>query len=701
MKNLNLYPPTPLNTDASVIKPSASFKKSVLDVVIAMLIFIIVYLMLFIGALAIATAFGAIGIWIIAAKPTFITLILGLGLIISGLLLVYFLIKFAFKQQSIDYSNMVEVTVDDQPALFEFIHRLTEETKSPSPKKIFLTADVNAAVFYNSTFWSMLFPVRKNLQIGLGMVNCLNISEFKAVMAHEFGHFSQRSMKFGSYVYNMNRVIHNVLFDNEGYQETLNTVGQMHGLVQLCISINIFLIKGIQGILKVVYVFVNKKYLRLSREMEFHADAIAAYVAGSNQGVKCLRKAELAGICFNDLYNFLNKLSEDKQRIDNIYPYHIETIKLLAREQRLATDGNGFPTLEKLPSFFDNTRVVVKDQWSSHPSNKDREAHLTALGLITPTITDSAWELFNDPENLQKHLTDMVYSTAPEKYEIIDHITARDKYIDLNKNNSYNPIYGGFYNGRYLNSFDVDEAIKTLPQQSIDFDDLFNDENCNVPAAITGVKNDIATIEAIVTSNEIKTFDYQGIKYKKADAGDIKMILEGELQTIEDKLKTLDKLAFQFFYSRSSDPDKLANQYNQLFFCQQKTEEYLELYGKLLENINPIFSTMKFEDIEKAVSLIYEREKDFKPILQLFTTEEKYKKLMVADDLKSLNAYLSQNLIYFNHPDYNEHAVQMLTRSVNTYYVTVINYFFVVKKNLTDEQLINAGVATEEAGYIA
>jgi Zn-dependent protease with chaperone function len=37
----------------------------------------------------------------------------------------------------------------------------------------------------------MFLPIKKNLQIGLGLVNSLNVSEFKAVMAHEFGHFTQ------------------------------------------------------------------------------------------------------------------------------------------------------------------------------------------------------------------------------------------------------------------------------------------------------------------------------------------------------------------------------------------------------------------------------------------------------------------------------------------------------------------------------
>src|SRR5690606_17844105 len=109
----------------------------------------------------------------------------------------------------------------EQPVLFEFIRTLSKETRTPFPKRIYLSSDVNAAVFYDSNFWSMLLPVRKNLQIGLALVNSVNLSELKAILAHEFGHFSQRSMKLGSYVYNVNQVIYNLLYDNDGYSSAL------------------------------------------------------------------------------------------------------------------------------------------------------------------------------------------------------------------------------------------------------------------------------------------------------------------------------------------------------------------------------------------------------------------------------------------------------------------------------------------------
>ena len=47
------------------------------------------------------------------------------------------------------------------------------------------------------------------------------MQEFKAILAHEFGHFSQRSMKVGSYVYYVNQVIFNMLYDNDSFDKMI------------------------------------------------------------------------------------------------------------------------------------------------------------------------------------------------------------------------------------------------------------------------------------------------------------------------------------------------------------------------------------------------------------------------------------------------------------------------------------------------
>jgi len=60
---------------------------------------------------------------------------------------------------------------------------------------------VNASVSYDLSLINFIIPSKKNLEIGLGLVNVLTVCELTAVLAHEFGHFTQRSMAVGRWLY--------------------------------------------------------------------------------------------------------------------------------------------------------------------------------------------------------------------------------------------------------------------------------------------------------------------------------------------------------------------------------------------------------------------------------------------------------------------------------------------------------------------
>ncbi len=49
------------------------------------------------------------------------------------------------------------------------------------------------------------------------MVNSINLTEFKALLAHEFGHFSQKSMKLGGYVYTSFGIINQIVDGHDAF----------------------------------------------------------------------------------------------------------------------------------------------------------------------------------------------------------------------------------------------------------------------------------------------------------------------------------------------------------------------------------------------------------------------------------------------------------------------------------------------------
>ena len=185
-----------------------------------------------------------------------------------------FLLKGLFKGRHVDTARYLPVSEPDHPALFAFLRQLCGDTGAPFPRQVFVDAEVNAAVFYDSSLLSLVLPVRKNLLIGLGLVNVLDLSEFKAVLAHEFGHFSQSSMKVGSYVYTANRVIADMVYGRDAWDNLLRDWqnGFPPGHLRLGPRGVVWVLrKGLAGIFRVL----NFANLALSRQMEFNADLVA------------------------------------------------------------------------------------------------------------------------------------------------------------------------------------------------------------------------------------------------------------------------------------------------------------------------------------------------------------------------------------------------------------------------------------------
>jgi len=206
--------------------------------------------LLFFSAIALTIGCIAAGLWIISIKPMFFTVMIGIGLASLGVLISYFLIKFLFKQHINDRSNLTEINRNDEPQLFQMIDEIVKEAGTDFPKKVYLAYDVNASVFYDSNFWSMFLPIKKNLIIGIGLVNTCTKQELKAILAHEFGHFSQRSMKVGSYVYNVNQIIFNLVNEDESYENTVKGWASASGFFAFFAELAIKITQGIKGFLR-------------------------------------------------------------------------------------------------------------------------------------------------------------------------------------------------------------------------------------------------------------------------------------------------------------------------------------------------------------------------------------------------------------------------------------------------------------------
>lgn len=202
------------------------FRQEVLRMTGGILLFYITYMILLLCSLLLMAACTWSGSSIIlyasyqGLSGTLLS-ILGAVIILLGIMQTVFILLFLFHRHKTSIPYRTVVTEKEQPVLFDFIRKLVKQTKTPLPEKVYLVPDVNAVVFHSPKGIGLFADTDKNLVIGLGMVNSLNISEFKMVLAHEFGHFSQRSMRLVLHVYTINKIIYNILYENKGWRNAI------------------------------------------------------------------------------------------------------------------------------------------------------------------------------------------------------------------------------------------------------------------------------------------------------------------------------------------------------------------------------------------------------------------------------------------------------------------------------------------------
>jgi Zn-dependent protease with chaperone function len=674
----------------SLLAPSPEFKKEATRSIIAIVAFIAVYFLLFALSLVLVGACFYGGLTLIALKPSFYTLLIGGGIVGCGVMIFFFLIKFLFASTKVDNSDSVEITHAEHPKLVETIYALAEATGTPKPKRIFLSADVNASVFYNSSFWSMFFPIRKNLKIGLGLVNTLNVSELKAVIAHEFGHFSQRSMKVGSWVYQVNKIIYDMLFNNQGYVNSLASIASVHGIIAFFVQLTIQLVKAIQWVLHGMYKVVNKSYFGLSRQMEFHADLVAATVCGSNNIVSALKRSEFADVCLNATLDVCSKAWQEKKMVSDFYAAHRVVVKHLAHLNNMNLE-NGLPVIIEDGQTAVTPRVNYKDQWASHPTLQERRANLEPYGLVADVEAASAWTLFANEASWKEELTKQFYkSVSPADVNGLLDITSFEQlYTGQIQRFSFPPLFKEFYNNHVVTKFDPEAAVHQ-PFVMKPFKAVLDEEGILLPKRLQYLEQDIAVLKGI-QNKEIVTssFDFDGKKYSRKDATVILEQLEREKDEMQERLVKLDQLVFRYFYAIAPLPEaeQLKEAYITYYAKREKVNALLVDLNRLMDRLGPVFrgETLTIEGIQEMISDVKENhEPAFKKALNEWLSAGAFD----ADaNLKAVvEKFTLSQYEYFAGNSFFDNELIELNNLVQDSWNGISNYVFSLFKSIAETQ---------------
>lgn len=674
----------------SNVRLSNEFKAHTTKAIFSIIFFALIYVLILLLAVGLTVACVYAGIMIIAFRPGFLTLVLGIGLASLGFLILIFLLKFIFKSQVVDRDHLVEIKREDEPKLFEMIGQIVAEVGTHFPKKIYLSSEVNASVFYDSTFRSMFLPVRKDLQIGIGMVNTISTSELRAILSHEFGHFSQRSMKVGSYVYHVNEIILNLLYDNESYERMIQTWGSVSGYFSIFVQLAVRIISGIQWILRKLYGVVNKSYLGLSREMEFHADAIAANVTGFEPLKTSLLRLSLAEASFKTVISFYNNRIKDNLKSENVFKEQFFVMNFLA-------ERNQIPIKNKLPDVsaaalnkFNKSKLVIKSQWDSHPSTEERVERLEQTKLRATIDWTPANEIFRDIEQIQQDFTRRMFASIDYKSEatVVRFHEFQKEYQREFQSNIFAELYNGYYDNKNPICFDPDTSL--VPVGNTRVEDLFSNEKLEMVYTSISLQNDIETLKKIADKRlPANRFDYAGKKYKREDCNDLILQLNPELKRLNARIKEHDLLIFSFFSRLEEEkgrPPLLNSFYKAFFEADKEYDLRYTIYTRLSEELEFLRVTTSSSQIRSKLEKVELIEIELKIVVRELLSNEIYREEIDEEMRANFDAYLSNRFTYFQGDSYNDRELETLFKAMGDYVFLLSRGYFLLKKSLLDYQ---------------
>lgn len=404
MENI-FYPKSPTGLPNGLTKLSPSYNFRAFLAVLSILLFFILYFSL-------VTALGYMVYMAIIYEVENInkfTILLKLGAIAGAVMLFLFTLKFIFKLRNPQIENRIKLDNDANPELVEFINNICIETGAPRPKSIYVDPDVNAYVSYSNMWLSLILPVKKDLTIGMGLISCLNLNEFKAVTSHEFGHFAQSSMKIGSYIISANTIIHDMIFTRDKWDEILEKWRGTDIRLSAAAWVITPIIWLIRQVLKLFYSFLNVMYSSLSREMEFNADKVAVSTSGSEAIISGLWKLDDGVNKWNATINYAYLAAQKKLYTKNLYEHYLLSLERGKDEQKelyraLPTDENG------VKKYFSSSETSKVSMYASHPPNDQRERSAKTPFVACKSDDRSPWILFRQANVIQEQMTHLIYN---------------------------------------------------------------------------------------------------------------------------------------------------------------------------------------------------------------------------------------------------------------------------------------------------
>ncbi len=303
--------------------------------------------------------------------------VLGLKLAIPLLVLIWVVLKALWVR--LDAPQGRRVTQREAPALFLMINDLRKRLKAPRFHRVLITDDFNACVVQTPRL-GVFGWYRNYLVIGLPLMKSLSVEQFRAVLAHEFGHLAGGHGRVSNWIYRMRLSWHRLM-------DSLTAGGHF----------GTFLFRGF---FKWYVPYFTAFSFPLARANEYEADAAAAKVTSADAMAQALTAVNVVGSYLDERYwSDIHRSAVDLPR-PAFAPFERLAEQLSSDIEPAATQLWLEHALERKttsadthPSLSDRLQALQQAPQLDLPAREERADLL--LGPVLPTITqelDCQWE---------------------------------------------------------------------------------------------------------------------------------------------------------------------------------------------------------------------------------------------------------------------------------------------------------------------
>ncbi len=557
----------------------------------------------------------------------------------------------------------LEVTAEEAPELVGLVYQIAELTGNEHPKHIYISATANACVFFDTRFSNIFFHVQKNIQIGLFIFSHMSLSETASCIAHEFGHFSQDRMRWGTVVYILNALIANMMNVNKRWEKIITQMVDFPFVAVYGLFVNIIgwllyaLTCGYTNAMKCIDEKIQLAFLDLSRKMEYEADDVAARIAGSSAFISFAYKlAEISNR--QDIFtDMVQRMASRNQLVRDYWDAYARTDKYIATTTETVMSWDT-PLAESPRAIVDN-QLMFESIYSTHPDWISRiSAVRTASYPGSTTFAGRAWDI------VPAQIKDRV---SRQSIENLRELCDSEKPVVTIENENLEEIIRqencwcqyAVYFQRDIIEFNYEDCEPIAAFMPCD------KKNVTVIRKYLAAKEDFENAQSIKTKRNIRHVTYKGVPYslEKIPMDTIKV----EYELWRDEAAQIDRSICGYAMSHVADADTIKRAYRRLFYAQSYIASFdffvctqQEETVEVLNSCTSGASSIQFEKVQRALEdlnmqfFTYGIEGIDKNILETCASKE------VID---CLNAYCSQRQSMFTGEAISGDSIELLLKA--------------------------------------